>query len=507
MRKIPCFRLHLRALLATLGPAVVALPLDAQELATNCDPIEWRVWDSQLVGPERVHWIGGPVLICSDGTRIRADSAVVYDNQARTQMIGRVQITHPERTLRAAYADYFEREGRLYARGSVEFRDLVQGSELYGDTLNLLEAGRNRVEQEVRAVGRPAIAVLPPRESDAPADSAEASSYRVSASQIRIVGERFFWGDGNAEVVRDSLFASADSLAFDQESGQLRLDGAARVVRGELEMEAPEISLVLPNDELRFVELFGGGRIRTPEMEVVGDEIRLDVDNEQIQRLVTVRRVRSEADADRPRPHVLAEEVYVTADSVDVLSPGEVLQSLTATGRARLETRGNDTAQADSAAVDPDVSDPGLPVEDWMEAEVIVATFIADDAASAVVAPVPMPDTTAADPSAGAAPPPDPAPAIPEAAPEGDDPGYVLDRLTATGNAKSWYRSPPEGVDPESSNRRWWGVDYILADEITVQLSGGAVDWIEAIGSVRGMRIEPEEVSSPSDPAVTEDRE
>jgi hypothetical protein len=345
--------------------------------------------------------------------------------------------------------------------------------------------------------------VLPPREGDAPADRAEASSYRVSASQIRIVGERFFWGDGNAEVVRDSLFARADSLAFDQESGQLRLNGAARVVRGELEMEAPEINLVLPNDELRVVELYRGGRMQTPEMEVVGDEIRLDVDNEQIQRLVTVRRVQSEADADRPRPHVLAEEVYVTADSVDVLSPGEVLQSLTATGRARLETRGNDTAQADSAAVDPDVPDPDLPVEDWMEAAVIVATFIATDSTSAV----PAPEPAAADPSAGAAPPPDPAPAIPAAAPESDDPGYVLDRLTATGNAKSWYRSPPEGVDPESSDRRWWGVDYILADEITVQLSGGAVDWIEAIGSVSGVRIEPEEVSSPSDPAVTEDRE
>jgi hypothetical protein len=267
-------------------------------------------------------------------------------------------------------------------------------------------------------------------------------------------------------------------------------------------MEAPEIHLLLPNDQLRAVELLGGGTIRTPEMEVVGDEIQLQVENEQIQRLVTVRRADEGLDPGRSRPYVVAEEVYVTADSVDILSPGEVLQSLTASGRARLETRGNAPATVDTTAVGSDDPSEALTVEDWMEADVIVATFVPAPAVG-TTADGGAPDSVVV--TAGAQPPGADTVAAGDVAAE-EEPAYLLDRLTAMGNAKSWYRAPPEGVDPETSDRRTWGVSYLLADEITVQLSEGAVDWIEAIGSVRGIQLEPEE-GAPPEPLVTEEGE
>jgi hypothetical protein len=414
-----------------------------------------------------------------------------------------VRIDHPERTLRATYADYFEREDRLFARGSVEFVDRIRGNELYGDTLNLLEAGTIRNEQEVRAVGRPAVAVFYPNRDDAAADSVEVLPYRVSADQIRILGEQLFWGDGNAQVERDSLFASADSLAFDQSAGVLQLNLSARMIRGDLEMFAPLINLFLPVYVLQLVELFRGGEIRTVEMVVGGDVIRLQVDNDQVQRLVAVRRTLDSGDPDRRRPYVLAEQVFVTADSIDVLSPGEILQSMTATGQARLETRGNTVAEADTAAVrDPDDPNAVLSVEDWMEGQVIVATFV-QSAVVEVELPSDSATTLPESPDVAVA---NGALSDSLSASDAATLEYVLDRLTATGNARSWYRAPPEGVDPATSNRRTWGVSYLLADEIFVQLTGGTLDWIEAVGSVRGLQLEPIETPEPA-PVITEEGE
>ena len=83
-------------------------------------------------------------------------------------------------------------------------------------------------------------------------------------------------------------------------------------------------------------------------------------------------------------------------------------------------------------------------------------------------------------------------------------------RLTATGEARALYRSPPEGngegdaapegadpppvaADEETSRAEWrrWPISYILADLITSHLVEGEVRFLEAEGNVRGLQLEP----------------
>lgn len=487
----------------------------AQELGTECDLVGFGTWNGTDFGGTYLHFISRPVLVCPDGTQIRADSAVVYDVTARSELIGNVNIVHPERRLRAAYADYYEREGRLFARGAVEFEDLLRGSELRGDTLTLLEAGDLRVEQEVNVSGRPAFAIMVPSEAppeaDAPVELEAPAPYEVTAARIRFQGERFFWASGDATVVRDSLTARADSLAFDQEAGSLFLTGNAEVQRDVMELEGDRITLVLPDDVLRSVELIGQGRIRTEEMEAVGDEVRLLIDDEKVQRLLAVRRADPSADPDRPRPQLIAEGIFVESDSIDVVSPGEVLQSLTAVGRARVERRlgpgeGDEIVEVavppsqDDAPADEDFDQESeelldsLPVHDWLEGDVVVATFLPP---LEVVSP--EPDSIGAVDA-------DPTIEVDPTSISDPEPGPRLERMTATGNAKSWYRAPPD--DATATDRRRWAISYLLADEIAVYLTEGAVDWIEAIGSVRGWQSEPEELEGAAlAPVTVEDRQ
>jgi hypothetical protein len=65
----------------SLGVLVLASPGQAQDIGSDCDVTSFRIWSSESFGPgQRVTWFGNPVLQCPDGTRIQADSAVVYES-------------------------------------------------------------------------------------------------------------------------------------------------------------------------------------------------------------------------------------------------------------------------------------------------------------------------------------------------------------------------------------------------------------------------------------------
>ena len=491
-------------LLGLLFLATLPTGGNAQELGIDCDLVDYRVWTGDNV--QGIHYLGRPTLVCPDGTRIQADSAVVYDAIARTEMIGSVRFDHPERTLRASYADFHEREDRLFAHGSVDFHDLVQGTRIEGDTLTFLEGGTVRLDDEMNVSGTPAIAFLLPGDS---AEDAPAEPYQVSASRIRTQGGRYFWAAGQARIEREALEATADSLVFDDQAGNLILTGSARLQQDDLDVAGDRINLFLPGDVIEAVDVVGHARLLGSEVEVTGDELRLTFVDEQVQRMVAVRRGDAGAGAeagvevDGPgragQPRLVAEALFAQGDSIDVDAPGEVLETVVASGNARVQTlaatgEGTSPAPAPSieeeALADEDLSDTerllaSLSTDDWMEGHLIVASFIRVEPA----APTGDPDTL-------------------DDARSAEEPEYRIDRLTASGNARSWYRTPPDGGDPALVDRSHWAISYLLADGITVHFSEGDVDWIEAIGNVTGWQAEPDArpVTAP-DATTTEDRE
>jgi hypothetical protein len=110
--------------------------------------------------------------------------------------------------------------------------------------------------------------------------------------------------------------------------------------------------------------------------------------------------------------------------------------------------------------------DPAILVDDWIEGDTILATFAPVAAAAADVGP------------------------------PGERRNYVLERLVAIGNSRSIYRYPPESAAPDGAplprpDRSRWTINYVVANRITLTLSGGRVEGAEAEGAVVGGYLDP----------------
>jgi lipopolysaccharide export system protein LptA len=508
----------------------------------SCEPRSFRVLQSEEAFGFRTTWIGLPDVVCADGVRIQADSAVLYDAGARSEFMGSFRYRDADRELTADAADYFELEGRLFARGQVRVV-ASDGTEVRGDTLTLYELAPGPDDDQIRVSGSRAFARLLP---DEPEPGAEAPApFEVEGLQLRFEGERLFLADGDVEVTRDSLQATAQSLSFVRDAGTLTLTGGARVESPEAVFLGDVVDLALPEEELRSITLRGGGSLVSEDLEVRGDEIRIDVVNGgEIEHLVAVDRADALApgvapggpqvfpdlpargldgnpiappDAAAPpgadpaaviggppaagaapgaapalppsRPVGIARGFEIVADSLDVLAPGGALQTLRAVGKARGVSRpeSEDGAPQAEDVTDPDVEaalashgiDPSVLENDWIEGDTIVATFAPG---------------VAAVPSGGS----------------GETRDYVLERLVAIGNGRSIYRYPPESFAPDGTplprpDRSRWTINYVVANRITLILSGGRVDSAEAEGQVVGGYLDPLPEATAGDDASGDD--
>jgi len=469
-------------LLFVAGMASWASPLQAQAISSECVVVSFRVWDSESFGPgQRISWLGRPVLDCPDGTRIQADSAVIYEADGRSELIGQVFIRDPERELRSESADYYEADGRLLARGNVHYRDLVSGTEFEGQDLVYLEADAFRPQPQLTVTGLPARATLPP--GDGPA-SPDAEPYRVSGNQLRVEDGSSFWADGNVEVERDSLRARSDALFFDRSLGSLVLTGAARLELEGTELDGGRIQLSLPGDELREIHAFQGATLVTDGQELRAGEIRIDLEEGEVSHLVAVHREGPGGGGGPVRPHAVTSGYLLVADSIELLTEDGEERWVEAHGRAWAESHEEGTSLPDLSQLPRERDFGSLPSieQDWIQGDLIVAMF----------ARVPGE-----------------APSQPEAPAAGGAfrPGY----LQATGSAASFYRSPPQdradvpdGAAPGDRSR--WGISYLLADEIVLHfLDDGEVDRVDARGNVSGVQLEP--VAGAGGTAGQEDRE
>ena len=486
--------LLLLALGMGMGVALGApAPALGQELGSQCDLLSYRIISSRETAMgSRVTWLGRPYLACPNGLRIRADSAVVYEQTGRNELIGNVRFDTPERELRARNADYFERDGRLFAWGEVFLRELERGTEVRGDTLLYLEAGPQRPEDNLTVYGgRPRAVLLP---DPVTAGEPEGEPYLVVANRLRFEGDRFFWGDGQVEVERGDLRASADSLAFDQEVGELILMRGARVDRGEVMASGGLLNLAMREERLESLRARQDGRIETDEFTLTGDDVQVTLDEEENVRTVTSTGVEGGV-----RATLFSEEIRLEGNSIQISEAEEGVRVIRSTGRARGET-----VRTDGAPLDPE---SGIPDRDWIEGDEVVAHFVE-------IPPLERPEG------------------------ERDEPQYRLSTLEATGNARTLYRSPPDrngqppGVpgapmpedraaeepevpDPDpvlaepgedvpevlddgepeeeaEAPREAWAISYVLADRIVVHMLEGEVDRLETEGNVRGIQLEPE---------------
>lgn len=507
---------------------------------------------SRTVGANRVSYASTPRIRCRDGRYIQADSALQFEASGYMEFIGDVLFRDEGRTLRAARAVYYEGLGRLDAEGDVELIQ-PDGNEIRGERLRFLREGPQRPREELTVTGgRPTALLYPPPapppdpeveatleaeptpdtltlESDSLAVSsgsvrarpdsltaaldsttvdsvalaapepveaapelAEPDSVRpwlIEADRIFLRGEETFTARGDVEVLRDSLRATSDSLAYDQATASLDLSGRpARIVQGELDLSGRELRLLLPGDVIEEVVAREEGRLVTDSLQVEAPFIRLFLSEGLLDRMVaSVPREPSDSEGDEPvaaargrsntgrtvaaapeatdslpRAHAVGNGIEMRADSLDVVSPAQRLERMIAVGTARAVSTTRDTLNTDDT--------PEILLHDWIEGDTVIAAFR---------------EVPAADGDA--------------------ERGYQLESLDASLNARSLYRLDPDSTQAADTTAfaARLPVSYVEADGIHLTFVEGEVSRFRYEGLRRGVQLQPvrrpDEIDIPSD--------
>lgn len=532
--------------LVCLAAAVLPGVAAAQQRQCWLDAVGGYTHSTRFDSLNYIHRASGGIdYRCSDGTRILADSAVVYEFNETVQLFGRVRFEDADTRLDADTARYFGNVSQLEAWSRVTVTDLRSDAIIEGDSLRYYQASEFRSLDRVLVYGGdpratfhpPPVPVPPPApavpeaadtvdtgtadstEAEVPgipeaettdtveaepADSAEVEAegadadpedpppvdsvspppYDIEARRFMIDGRRYFRAAEDVVVSRDSLRAVGDSLDFDQDLGTMSIIGGTRVQQSGFELTA-EVVEVTPTTGLseeilarRDAELVGR------EMVMNAPAIRMFLDDGAVNRLVAISSLPpieqealdttglSPGDAERaralaaaearadstdvqpedsvPRPSALADEFKLTADSIDVQSPAQLLELVTAVGSARAEAAQQAPAGSEEL--------PEIASRDWMEGSTILAHFVAADSATA---------------------------------------GQVmgenrsrLETLTAVGEARSLYRMTPSdtaATEPDGPP----ALHLVEGNQIRIHMRGREVVKMEVEGQTVGYHLEP----------------
>jgi hypothetical protein len=322
------------------------------------------------------------------------------------------------------------------------------------------------------------------------AEPDSAGPWLIEADRIYLQGEETFTARGDVEVVRDSLRATSDSLAYDQATASLDLTGRpARIVQGELDLSGRELRLLLPGDVIEEVVARDEGQLVTDSLQVDAPFIRLFLSDGLLDRMVAsvprapadespaespappARSSRSRPDrggapsapeADSvPRARAVGNGIEMQADSLDVVSPAQRLDRMIAIGTARAVSTGRDTLNTEDT--------PEILLHDWIEGDTVVAVFVEVPATG------------------------------------DDDTAYQLESLDASLNARSLYRLDPDSTQAADTTAfaARLPVSYVEANAIHLTFVEGQVSRFRYEGLRRGLQLQPvrqpNEIEIPSD--------
>lgn len=323
-------------------------------------------------------------------------------------------------------------------------------------------------------------------------EPADTTPYVVVADRLVLEGNAYFIATGSAHIDRDSLHATADSVRYDQAAGSLLLQGWAKVRSAGYDLSGNRVDISMPGGEIRKVRAVHDAELTGTQLHMTAPTITVFMTDGQMDRLVatplrplrrtaadssavsptpeeravpsrggarrpgllraltdTAAGARQAADsADQARPVATSEKFRLTADSLDVRAPRQVLDKMYAVGGARGESSSGDSLNV-----------PALPEEarkDWIVGDTLISTF-------AKVKPKPGQPH--------------------------DSVHYELNRLVAEGDASTLYRIAPTdstfrpGVDLPA-------VHYVQGKDITIVLDSGQVSHMDVVDP-KGWHFEP----------------
>lgn len=496
---------------------------------------------------------GGVDYRCSDGTRVLADSAIVYESDNQVQLYGNVLFEDVETELIADSAFYFSNLRRLHAWTNVRVTDRIGGAVIRGEFLTYDQASEFRALDRITVEGGEPHATffvarrqaaLPEEESGTgPAeageplepDSAQARTdppepdsglaedsltadevsetraeaadtippvpWEVDADAFSLEGRRHFRAVGQVVITRDSLTAFGDSLRYDQEVGEMVVTGGARFEGQDYTLTGMSISVTPSGPRSEEVLARVDAQLSGKQVDMTAPAIRLFVEGGIVGRLVALpaapplpggdadfdasglspgdaERVRALVQEDPqdaespppedslPRPAVVAQDFHLTGDSIEVLSPDQRLDRVIAVGRARAEGTGQDSLRV--------LDLPDAARRDWMTGDTIVARFGPGESSDSTAAAVPTPADTL----------------------------RQLETLTATGNARSFYRVFPSDTAEVGTDRRP-ALHLVNGARITIHLERQEVVRMDVEGETEGWHFDPRPAAADSSVADT----
>ena len=427
--------------------AVLMVPREASaQRGPSCDLNDSRQLNSVADG--QVVYIGGPVFVCDNGTRILADSAVYLRAPGRIDFHGNVRFNEAERSLTSMYAQYLGAERKLMAQQDVVLINRKDGSTLRAPALDYYQQSPSNPTPRIDVYrGRPRATLY--RQN---ADNASAvDTTIVDADRMQVEGEEIFRGWGTVDVKRGKLIAKAAFAEFDQGGSYMKLYGKATVDSDTFHLSADSIDAdLINNNEFREVRARRAAKLASQDVNVDAPSLTISFAAGKVERLVAIGGERVAGNV--PQAVATSQDFTLTADSIDATSPDEKLERVIAIGMAFGERH------ADSA----DVTLPALIRKDWVRGDTVTAYFGAgrDPAAAEVAAALP---------------------AIPA------DTARVLERIVASGEpASSTYKLRERVNDTTEVS-----VNYITARNIDVLLRNGDIDRVRAEGDIRGIYLQP----------------
>ncbi len=521
-------------LLSALGVLAVlffSVGTDVTAQDRTCDLIDSRQVNSVTQTGGRVSHVALPRFLCTDGTRIEADSSVTFEANSFTQLFGNVLFRDGPQELLAERAQYFSRAGRLQAQGAVKLTDLDDGSTITGENLIMLQAGDELPEDDLtmrggrpharflsKAVPEPvdtsAVEVPEVEPTDslevevaeaAPTDSLEVEApeaeptdslevevqepvppapptpFDVDADLIRLVGDRLFQARGRVEIRQDSLLAYGDSMEYREDVGILTLFHDARILSPNeesgdtLDIRGDTIDMRLPSNRIDELEARGHAQLVTESVEMKGPTVRIFFFLEELDRIVSVLGDQPEEVEEVPESLDQVEDSLAVAFEDPFARPRATAEDFLLTGDSiEVTAPGGELETVFAFGGAHGVSSGRDSLNAGDAPELIRSDWIEGQTITATFVDN-LGDSTSL-----------PAPALEEGQNR-----YRLDMLVAQGAARSFYRSAPDSTVEDGSGTSSLELNYVLGDEIRLFMEDGEVDRME-VDNATGAYFQPE---------------
>ena len=292
-------------------------------------------------GQHNVFYGGGFDAKCA-GTdqRIRSDSAEQYGDEKRLILIGNVHYTEVRMKLDSDRMTYYTGEERLVSEGNVHGVTST-GTRFTGPRAEYLRAARGiRDRSRLTADSRPNVWLSPQDAGPGAKDSTN-----LQADVVITENDSLVYAKGKVVIERPDLTSASDSAFMDNGKEFVRLVYSPKIVgRGErhFTLQGDVIDIFSLKRKVQRVKSAGRANAVSDDVVMTADTIDLRITDEKLSRAFAWGSSLSRAKS---------KEQDLTADSIDVLMPGQVLREMRAIRRATAESA-VDTAKI--ASKDPD---------------------------------------------------------------------------------------------------------------------------------------------------------